>query len=199
YGAMFGLLVSATKALTKRTEILADALDVNFEELKTAKSVTKNISDFGTASTSAKETWINFSDEFTQQLNGKTPTVTISSSQAGVTISVVEKSAKGFKVVSSSEKPVDFDYIAMGKTVIEFPDYASTVEKPMQKADINAWYANISKKNKTLPVQVGNPAEEALAKQQKKTVDPAPKGTYIEPVKEVAPPAQESPANTNPK
>lgn len=196
YGAMLGLLVSATKALTKRTEILANALDIDLEKLKTAKSVTKNISDFGTASANAKETWIDFSDEFTHQLNGRTPTVTISSSQAGATISVVEKSAKGFKVVSNSEKAVDFDYIAMGKTVIEFPEYASTVEKPIQKADMNAWYAEFSKKNKILPTQVGNPAEEALAKQQKKTIDPALKGTYVEPVKEITPPA---PANTNAK
>lgn len=150
YGAMIGLLVASTKALTKRTEILADALDIDFQKLKTEKSITKTISDFGSAITKGKETWINFNSDFTKQLNGKVPVITVTPTcTQEVIFSITEKNAEGFKIRANTDTPVTFEYIAMGSISIDLGYSEEAQQKPMLKTDIDAWYKEFSKKNKT--------------------------------------------------
>lgn len=93
----------------------------NREEIKQIKESiglneqTMNIQDFGSAQLNGKETYITFAPDFSSKLGSVLPAVTVTSSDPSVTLSVIEKSAEGFKVISSGSKNVAFDYIAMAK------------------------------------------------------------------------------------
>ncbi len=169
YGAMIGLLVASTKALTRRTEVLADALNIDLNNLPEGGVINKNISDFGTGNLNGKEMWVAFADDFVTQLGGKTPVITVTSDDPEVTLSVKGKTSKGFNLVSLSGKTVNFDYIAMSKIKLELlEETPEQKEKQGQvfKADINQWRADQLAKMKNVSPQVGHPAEEALEKQK---------------------------------
>ena len=80
-----------------------------------------NVSDFGNASVNGSETWVNFSEEFSKKLNnGSLPVITVTSNNSSVTLSVTEKTSKGFKVVSSTAvSNLSIDWIAMAKVKTE--------------------------------------------------------------------------------
>jgi hypothetical protein len=191
-GAMIGLLVAATKSLSRRTEVLGDALNVDFNNLPKDK-MDKNISDFGTGIVKGNETWVSYSADFAAQLGGSIPVVTVTTDNPEVVLSVKDKSSKGFKVVSSSTKTANFDYIAMAKVKYNLPQETPeqiAKQQKVLKTDLNAWRAEDMKNQKLLPQQVGDPAKEALVKQQRDLPDPT-KGSGIVTMKEsVPPPAQ---------
>jgi hypothetical protein len=108
---------------------------------------------------------------------------------------VKDKSSKGFKVVSLSGKTANFDYIAMARIKYTLPhDSPEQIAKQQKvhKTDINAWRAEDMKNQKLLPQQIGDPAKEALLKQQKNLPDPA-KAHGTVPMKESVPPPAQSP------
>jgi hypothetical protein len=78
---------------------------------------TRNVQDFGSATFTGKEFFVAFNNEFAEQLGAAIPMVTVTSYNPDVTLSLKEKSSKGFTVVSSVKvnSPVAFDYIAMAK------------------------------------------------------------------------------------
>jgi len=164
YGAMIGLLIASTKALTKRTEVLADALGMDLDDARKAGSAQKNVSEFGSESTTGTETWIAFPEKFCKQLEGKIPTVVVTPSQSGAVISVKNKSTKGFTVQSESTQPMGFDWIAMAKVNVDLPPLTTAPSKPIQKTDIDAWYSDYLKNNSSLPNVEGDPAKESSMK-----------------------------------
>ena len=83
----------------------------NMKEIDKLKSAI-NIQDFGSQNLSGIETWVPFTENF----NGITPVVTLTSNNANVVLSITEKNDRGFKVVASkSVDNVSFDWIAMAK------------------------------------------------------------------------------------
>jgi hypothetical protein len=92
----------------------------NRDEIKQIKesigltNETMTVQDFGSIQMSGTEKVVTFSENFSSSLNGALPVITVTSNTPGVTLSIVEKTATGFKVVSSASA-VSFDYIAMAK------------------------------------------------------------------------------------
>lgn len=100
----------------------------NHEEIKKIKAAVgmsggkMTIQDFGSLSLSGTEKWVEYSSDFAAQLNGTTPVVTLTGNTEGITLTVVEKTAKGFKVkASSSNANLSFDYVAMAKVDAGMP------------------------------------------------------------------------------
>jgi hypothetical protein len=86
----------------------------NNEEIKKLKST---ISDFGSMKLVTHEIWVDFSEDFSNQLSeNMLPAITITSNNPLVTISITQKTIKGFKVeVSENQPDLSFDWIAMAK------------------------------------------------------------------------------------
>ncbi len=93
----------------------------NREEIKQIKqsiglnNETMTVQDFGSKQMSGIEMFVTFNNDFTAKLGNEIPVVTLTSNLPGVTLSITEKNAQGFRVVSSSAQNVTFDYIAMAK------------------------------------------------------------------------------------
>lgn len=86
----------------------------DIEKLKTT------ISDFGSTSISGNEIWVNFSEEFSAQLNDNLlPVINITAYLSNNQLYISEKSKYGFKVRSEVSTNCSFDWIAMAKTEIE--------------------------------------------------------------------------------
>lgn len=86
------------------------------EKLKSAVGAGAKINDFGSGELNGNEMWIRFDSEFSNKLSS-TPVVTVTSNNADVSLSIVEKSDSGFKVkASGNASGVSFDWIAMGKS-----------------------------------------------------------------------------------
>jgi hypothetical protein len=117
YGAMFGLLIASTKALSRRVDKLSQINKVDFSETKNIKSPNINISDFGIEKFEGAEIWINFSEEFVLQLGNNMPVVTVTPNLPGVLLCVKETTSKGFKVVGRSDNSIGYlvNWIAMSK------------------------------------------------------------------------------------
>lgn len=75
---------------------------------------TMNIQDFGSMQLSGSEMFVAFGSDFAAKLGSVLPVITVTANQPNVTVSVTEKSSRGFKVVSSIPN-VTFDYIAMAR------------------------------------------------------------------------------------
>lgn len=98
--------------LAKRTEILANAVGVDFEKEDTRLK----IFDFGSSSVIAGSRWIAFSDDFANYLHGETPVVTLTAHSPDADLWVAEKSANGFLVRSKEAGDiVDFDWSAFAR------------------------------------------------------------------------------------
>ena len=109
------------KRLVARTDILADALGLDFGG-QNQESITKNIYEFGTASMESDEVWVVFPEKFSSQL-GNAPVVTISSNSPDVVLYVSDKNTKGFKVVNTFGKmDITFDWSAFAKVEIVIAD-----------------------------------------------------------------------------
>lgn len=108
---MFGLLIAATKALDMKVDRVAQGQYAASNKPKTF--------DGGSVRMEGNELWVLFSEEFSKGLAAdKLPFVTVTSNKPTLTLSVVEKSTKGFKVVSAGniqELDLFFDWIAMGQ------------------------------------------------------------------------------------
>ncbi len=108
----------------------------NRDEIKQVKESigltdeTMNIQDFGSHQLNGREMRVDFDEAFSAKLGTALPVVTVTSNDPSVTLSVVEKNATGFKVVSSSDKAVTFDYIAMAKVknLLEQPKEAISAD-----------------------------------------------------------------------
>ena len=94
----------------------------NHEEIKKIKTAMgmsggkMTIQDFGSLSLSGTEKWVEYSSDFAAKLNGTLPVVTLTGNTEGITLTVTEKTAKGFKVkASSASANLSFDYVAMAK------------------------------------------------------------------------------------
>ncbi len=85
------------------------------------KKIQSKISDFGSENITGKEKFIKFSDEFASKItDNNIPVVTITSNNPQVTISIVGKTKKGFKVLTSDYvNNLSFDWIAMTKIDIK--------------------------------------------------------------------------------
>lgn len=117
------------------------------EKLKTGNAV---VQDFGSMQLTAKTVWVNYSENF----EGNIPVVTLTSNNANVVLSIVEKNEKGFKVVASSTAPnLTFDWIAMAKVKQTNQNSASSTTLPnnikdkleipeAKKAQIKGFYEN---------------------------------------------------------
>lgn len=96
---------------------------LNRQEIKEIKEAigislnTRNIQDFGSATFTGKEFFVAFNREFSEKLGNAVPMVTVTSYNPDITLSLKEKSSKGFTIISSTtvNNPVAFDYIAMAK------------------------------------------------------------------------------------
>jgi hypothetical protein len=115
-----------------------------------------NISDFGSGKVVSGNTmWVEFKEDF----NGSTPVVTVASNNPEITISVVEKNEKGFKIITSKTvNNLSFDWIAMAK--IE-------KEETVQVSNINSSIKNklvVSKESKTQVLNFYNTFKPSLSK-----------------------------------
>jgi hypothetical protein len=105
--AVATLGVAAGKHNRQEIKQLKESIGLNDEEM--------NIQDFGSKQLSGREMFVPFATKFSAKLGDALPVITVTSNDPGVTLSVIEKSSNGFKVLSSSDKNVSFDYIAMAK------------------------------------------------------------------------------------
>ncbi|MES2798699.1 MAG: shufflon system plasmid conjugative transfer pilus tip adhesin PilV [Bacteroidota bacterium] len=90
------------------------------EELGMTNGSIKKISDFGAVELSNGEFFVDFDTDFSKQLNGSVPVITLSVNQINVSATIVNKSATGFKVQISgvNNEKVSLDYIAMAKVTV---------------------------------------------------------------------------------
>jgi hypothetical protein len=147
----------------------------NREEIKQIKQSiglseqTMNIQDFGSAQLNGRETYIPFPSDFSAKLGSSLPIVTVTSNDPSVTLSVIEKSASGFKVISSASKSVTFDYIAMAKVT-------NTMVEPKEEIPAETMRrirVDQSSKDKVIQYWKDEPKREAerLAKAQVEAVE----------------------------
>ena len=105
------------KRLVARTDLLADALGLDFSE-QGGNVITKKIYEFGTATMESSEVWVSFPSDFASQLSN-TPVVTITSNSPDVVLYVSDKNAEGFKVVNTfGKKDITFDWSAFAKVQV---------------------------------------------------------------------------------
>ncbi len=134
---MSGLLIGATRQLdretkaraqrlTARTDILANAVGINFNKANKGNLKIK-ISDFGTEKMQGSEMWVSYSKEFSSQIGDNIPVITITPNSPGVVLCITKKTADGFKVVGNSgNSNFSFDWIAMAKVDIKISDSKET-------------------------------------------------------------------------
>jgi hypothetical protein len=98
----------------------------NRKEIKEIKNYlgmgqTANVSDFGSITVNGSEMQVNFSDDFAKKITSENlPVVTVTSNNPFVTLSVTEKTSRGFKVVASAAvSNLSIDWIAMAKVKTE--------------------------------------------------------------------------------
>jgi hypothetical protein len=108
----------ATLAITgvkyNRNEIKEIKEYIGFSENKIT------VSDFGNEVLKGNETWISFSEEFISKLTGASPIITVTPNQSGVSLSIIETTSTGFKVVSTGNiSNITFNWIAMAKVSTE--------------------------------------------------------------------------------
>ncbi|MCF8258057.1 MAG: tail fiber domain-containing protein [Flavobacteriales bacterium] len=76
----------------------------------------QTISDFGNGTLNSNEIWVAFDAGFVaRNTAGVIPIVTVTPNQLGVTLSVTETTAQGFKVQTEKAQPCTFNWMAMAK------------------------------------------------------------------------------------
>ncbi|HLP18891.1 MAG TPA: hypothetical protein VK174_01245, partial [Chitinophagales bacterium] len=158
----------------------------NREEIKQIKQsiglndATMTVQDFGSKQLTGSEMVVSFDSEFAGKLGGVLPVVTVTANTPGVTLSIVDKTANGFKVVSSSPN-VSIDYIAMAKvknTLVEkkeaiAPEVMSRIRVPeSEKKMVQQYWAEQPEKQKELEGKAGEEAIGIAATNLKKTALP---------------------------
>ncbi|MCD6098930.1 hypothetical protein J7K18_08655, partial [bacterium] len=108
------------KRLVARTDILADAVGVNFSANQKG-NITRKIFDFGASKINNTEVWVEFTSDFASQLDeGVVPVVTITPTSPNADFYVAEKNNRGFKVVrTSGDGEFSFDWSAFARVEAE--------------------------------------------------------------------------------
>lgn len=111
------------------------------------KETFKNISDFGVATLSDRETFVSFSDDFKNRLSG-TPVVTITPINSTVSLTIIEQTQDGFTVRLTGEyEMTEFNWIAMAKIkeeVLDIPVRNDEAERRAMLEKVKAERARIN-------------------------------------------------------
>lgn len=91
----------AVKALKKKVSDLEEQLS--------------SINDFGADNIYGASMWVEFSGQFSNQLNGEDPIVVLTPSQTGTVLNLSEITKTGFRVENPNGKGVSFSWIALAK------------------------------------------------------------------------------------
>ncbi len=84
----------------------------NMKAIQKLENPNNTVQDFGSKNLNGTEVWVSFSENF----NGAIPVVTLTSNNPNVTLSIIEKTSTGFKVVTSQTAAnLNFDWIALAK------------------------------------------------------------------------------------
>ncbi|MCK5833397.1 hypothetical protein KAH81_06985, partial [bacterium] len=106
--------------LVARTDILADAIGVNFSGNQKG-GVTRKIFDFGTSKMNDDEVRVEFTDDFASQLDEDyIPVVIITPTSPNAGFYVAEKNNRGFKIIRmSGDGEFSFDWSAFARVEVE--------------------------------------------------------------------------------
>ncbi|MGE0638177.1 MAG: tail fiber domain-containing protein [Bacteroidia bacterium] len=127
YGELSIYNTGAIKVLKQRVEKLETKL--------------KNLSDFGSKTLKTGVSFINFSDDFKNQLNDDQPVVMLSANETSTVLNVLEVSKEGFKVENPNNSSVEFNWVAMAKITIEDNKqevYSAKFTKMLESAEYEA-------------------------------------------------------------
>ncbi|HKK67374.1 MAG TPA: hypothetical protein VJ946_04150, partial [Bacteroidales bacterium] len=127
------------------------------------ETLEQTVQDFGLITISSKKTYIEFSNDFREDLGADdTPVVTVSPTRQGLQFSVEDQNGNGFYLVSDQEpeQEIMVNWIAMAKTCVKTrkPDIDENLQKQL---DVPETVKNDAKKRfdhkQTEPMELINP------------------------------------------
>lgn len=108
--------IERDKRLAERTEILAEALGVDFKNAKEITELTKKVEDHGNVASRENRIDVAYNTAFQQQIQNTTVAVNITPTSDYIKFYVAAKSAKGFTVAvekNPEQSEFSFDWIAV--------------------------------------------------------------------------------------
>jgi hypothetical protein len=161
----------------------------NQKEIKQIKAAvgidktSRTINDFGSVQATNTELWVEYNVDFASQLNGVLPVITLTANTRGLTLSIIEKNATGFRVaVEGTIENTVIDYIAMAK--VKNPvseenevDQSATISKltvaPEVKATVTKWWDERPLREAEAQKQIAIEAKLLQEQRKKETALPA--------------------------